>query len=68
MGIVCDADMLVYLWAPNQESARYEAGMAMGLKKPVIVSGKSDAFFFQLPNIYCVSSDDEIVQKIKELF
>ncbi len=61
------ADLLVYLWAKDQESARYEAGMAMGLEKPVIVSGKSDAFFFQLPNVHCVNSDNEIVSKAKEL-
>jgi len=61
-------DILVYLWAADQESARYEAGMAMGLEKLIIVSSKSDAFFFQLPNIHCVSSDNEIVSKVKELF
>lgn len=61
------ADILVYLWEADQESARYEAGMAMGLQKPVIVPGKSDAFFFQLPNIYCVDNDEEIVKKINEL-
>ena len=26
---VRDSDFLVYLWEPTQESARYEAGMAM---------------------------------------
>jgi len=62
------ADILVYLWAANQESARYEAGMAMALDKLIIVSGKQDAFFFQLPNIYCVSSDNEIVSTISNLF
>ncbi len=46
---VRSSDVLVYLWAEGQESARYEAGMAMGLEKAVIVSGKSNAFFFQLP-------------------
>ena len=61
------SDLLVYLWEPDQESARYEAGMAMGLKKPIIVSGKSDAFFFQLPQIYPVDKDDDIVVKIKTL-
>lgn len=61
---VRDADLLVYLWEPDQESARYEAGMAMGLGKPIVVSGKSDAFFFNLPNIFCVDSDNEIVSAV----
>lgn len=61
------ADLLVYLWEDDQESARYEAGMAMGLQKPIVASGKSDVFFFQLPNVYCVESDDEIIKKINEV-
>ncbi len=61
------ADLLVYLWESDQESARYEAGMAMGLQKPIIVSGKNDAFFFQLPDIYCVENDEEILKKINEI-
>ena len=65
---VRQSDILVYLWAIDQESARYEAGMAMGLEKIIIVSGRTDAFFFQLPNIYCVHFDDEIVSIIKDLF
>ena len=63
---VRNADILVYLWEPDQESARYEAGMAMGLEKILIVSGKADAFFFQLPHVHVVSSDDEIPKKLKE--
>lgn len=61
------SDVLVYLWEEDQESARYEAGMAMGLGKPIVVSGKDDAFFFQLPNIHVVSSDELIVEKVREL-
>ncbi|MFA5013059.1 MAG: hypothetical protein WC520_00650 [Candidatus Paceibacterota bacterium] len=64
---VRDSDVLVYLWEDNQESARYEAGMAMGLKKTIIVSGKLDSFFFQIPNVHCVNSDEEIIQRIAEL-
>ncbi|MEK7179985.1 MAG: hypothetical protein AAB706_00760 [Patescibacteria group bacterium] len=60
------ADVFVHLWEHDQESARYEAGMAMGLAKPIIVSGKTDAFFFQLPNVFCVVSDDEIVEAVNK--
>lgn len=65
---VRDSDLLVYLWESDQESARYEAGMAMGLEKPIIVSGKSDAFFFQLDNVHGVDSDELIPGKIEALF
>ena len=61
------ADILVYLWEDDQESARYEAGMAMGLEKPIVVSGKSDAFFFQLPNVHCIESDEQIVKTVEDL-
>jgi hypothetical protein len=61
---VRDADVLVYLWESDQESARYEAGMAMGLGKKIIVSGSAGSFFFKLPNIFCVPSDEEIVAAI----
>jgi hypothetical protein len=64
---VRSSDALVYLWEPDQESARYEAGMAMGLDKPIIVSGKANAFFFQLPNVYSVDSDELIAGKIQDL-
>lgn len=60
------ADLLVYLWEDNQESARYEAGMAMGLGKPIVVSG-GNAFFFQLDTVHQVNSDSEIVAKVEEL-
>ncbi|MBI2175625.1 MAG: hypothetical protein HYU35_02750 [Parcubacteria group bacterium] len=55
-----DADVLIFLWEAEQESARYEAGMAMGLGKPIIVSGKKDAFFFRLPEVIKVQNDKEI--------
>lgn len=58
------ADALVYLWEPNQESARYEAGMAMGLGKPVIVSGSHESWFFSLPEVMCVVVDAEILQAL----
>lgn len=58
------ADILVYLWESDQESARYEAGMAMGLGKPVVASGDVDAFFFLLPEVHCVQSDEQIVEVI----
>jgi hypothetical protein len=61
------SDALVYLWEPDQESARYEAGMAMSLGKLIVVSGKSDAFFFQLPTVYSVTSDELIIRKIQDL-
>ncbi len=59
---VKNADVLVYLWEPDQESARYEAGMAMGLHKPIIVSGfNKTPFFTSLPEVISVSSDVEII-------
>jgi len=58
----CDA--LVYLWEDDQESARYEAGMAMGLNKKVIVSGKDSAHFFTLPNVITVKSDEDILEAL----
>jgi len=61
---VRDADVLVYLWESDQESARYEAGMAMGLGKKIIVSGSAGSFFFKLPDICCVASDEEIITAI----
>lgn len=60
-------DLLVYLWESDQESARYEAGMAMGLQLPIVVSGNAKAFFFQIPNVYCVDSDEFILSKVEEL-
>ena len=59
-----DCDALVYLWEPDQESARYEAGMAMGLDKKIVVSGKDDAHFFTLPNVLIANSDDGIRHKL----
>jgi len=63
---VRSADLLVYLWESDQESARYEAGMAMGLEKPIVVSGNKEAFFFKLDNVHCVDSDEEIGAKVAE--
>lgn len=58
----CDA--LVYLWDENQESARYESGMAMGLGKKVIIVGNHESFFFQLPEVISVESDDKIIENL----
>lgn len=59
-----DADVFVCLWESDAESARYEAGMAMGFEKKIIVSGGPDSFFFNLPNTYSVASDEEIIKMI----
>lgn len=58
------ADTLILLWHPDAESARYEAGMAMGLGKRVIVAGAPDSFFYSLPGITRVRADDEIVNVV----
>lgn len=65
---VKNADLLVYLWESDQESARYEAGMAMGLHKPIIVSGfKKKLFFLGLPEVICVKNDEEIISAVNEI-
>lgn len=58
---VVECDVLVYLWKDNQESARFEAGMAMGLRKKVIVVTDHKAWFFALPEVIQIKSDDEIL-------
>ncbi len=60
-------DVLVYLWKENQESARFEAGMAMGLRKKIVVVTNHDAWFFALPEVIQISSDDLIVETINKL-
>lgn len=65
---VRSADALVYLWQQNQESARFEAGMAMALGTPIVVSGYRDAFFFHLPEIDTVERDTDVAAKLDELF
>lgn len=60
-------DVLVYLWEDDQESARYEAGMAMGLDKMVIVSGKESAHFFTLPDVMTVKSDEQILEALNSI-
>ncbi len=65
---VKESDLLVYLWEDDQESARYEAGMAMGLHKPIIVSGfNKKLFFLSLPEVISVSSDNEIILALKNV-
>ena len=59
-----NSDALVYLWDENQESARYEAGIAMGLGKKVIVSGNHKSFFFQLPEVTFVEDDNKIINSL----
>ncbi len=58
---VRECDVLVYLWKEDQESARFEAGMAMGLRKKVIAVTAHKAWFFALPEVIQVSSDDQIL-------
>ena len=60
-------DIFVYLWCEDAKSARYEAGMAMGLSKPVIVSEAPDSFFYHLPNVIRIASDAEILNTINKL-
>jgi hypothetical protein len=57
-------DIFVYLWCEDAKSARYEAGMAMGLNKLVIASEAPDSFFYHLPNVVRIQSDSEIVNTI----
>ena len=45
---VRDAHVVVYLWESGQESARYEAGMAMGLGKP-LDRGRPSEFLLRAP-------------------
>ena len=59
-----EADVFIYLWESDAESARYEAGMAMALEKKIIVSGGPISFFFNLPNILSVESDEKILSNI----
>ncbi|MES2931515.1 MAG: nucleoside 2-deoxyribosyltransferase [Patescibacteria group bacterium] len=58
---VRECDALVYLWKDNQESARFEAGMAMGLRKKVIAVTDHRAWFFALPEVRQIDSDDQIL-------
>ncbi len=66
---VKEADALVLLWAPDQESARYEAGMAMGLHKPIVVSEftKKEKWFTLLPEVVSVDSDKDIITALELL-
>ena len=62
-----ECDILVYLWKSNQESARIEAGMAMGLRKKVVAVTDHQAWFFALPEVIQIASDDQIVDTIYKL-
>jgi len=57
-------DIFIYLWCEDAKSARYEAGMAMGLNKIVIASEAPDSFFYHLPNVVRIFSDLEIIDTI----
>lgn len=64
---ICDCGVLVYLWKDNQESARFEVGMAMGLGKKIVVVTDHKAWFFALPEVIQIDSDDLIVSTIGKL-
>lgn len=64
---VRDCDILIYLWKADQESARFEAGMAMGLRKKIIAVTTHKAWFFVLPEVIQVDSDDQILSAVNEL-
>lgn len=61
---VRECDVLVYLWKADQESARFEAGMAMGLRKKIIAVTDHRAWFFALPEVIQVDSDDQILRAL----
>lgn len=61
---VRECDVFVYLWKDNQESARFEAGMAMGLRKKIVAVTDHKAWFFALPEVIQVDSDDKILSAI----
>lgn len=61
------ADVLVYLWESDQESARYEVGMAIALGKLVVVVHDTPKWFLQLPNVHAVSRDEDIIKALSEV-
>jgi hypothetical protein len=61
---VRECDVLVYLWKDNQESARFEAGMAMGLRKKIVVVTDHKAWFFALPEVTQIDSDEQILSAL----
>lgn len=64
---VRDCDVLVYLWKNKQESVRFEAGMAMGLRKKIVAVTDHEAWFFSLPEVIQISSEDLMVETINKL-
>ena len=64
---VRSADVLVYLWESDQESARYDVGMAIALGKPVVVVHDTPKWFLQLSNIHAVSRDEDIIKALSEV-
>ena len=65
---VKQSEVLVYLYESDQESARYEVGMAMGLHKPIIVSNpRKNAFFLSLPEIISVENDTKILSALNKI-
>lgn len=59
-----ECDFFIYLYEDSQESAKFEAGMAMGLGKKVIVVTDVDSWFFSLPEVVKVSDDDQILLEV----
>lgn len=64
---ISDSDALVYLWEGDQESARYEAGMAMALGKPIVVVHRDPQWFLTLPNVVSCSDDVHVVNALTAL-
>ena len=64
---VRECDLLIYLHKDDQESARFEAGMAMGLRKKIIAVTSHQAWFFALPEIIRIDSDEQILSAITDL-
>jgi hypothetical protein len=53
---------LVLLWEPGvMESARWEAGIALGQRLPVFVAGDVDLFYGYTPTVKVFASDEEAV-------
>lgn len=59
--------MYLYICEPDQESARYEVGMAMALDKPIIVVHNEQPWFLTLPHVVVVRDDSEIIDVLKNI-
>lgn len=68
LNFLAESDALVYLWAADQESARFEAGMAMALTKPIVaVLQHQPAWFLTLPNVHPVLSDADVLAALQRV-